>query len=288
MGLFAERTVEEMETTTHRSRRMGRHATPMALAIILVVAACGGDGADTTTTIDGAATTVPSETTTTLAPTTSSTPPTTTTSPSTTTTTQPATTTTEASGLPGEPIDIGPAEGDVLAVIGVAHDDVLNLREIPGTAGRILLEIGPLVDELTALGNARLLPRSIWYEVEYAGSEGWVNSSFVAYLGEVADTTASLIASLGETPSAPTMDALGALIGEHVAGESQSATVTVTVAATVADLGEITLDVVGLEDDALRGVRLHVFATPTDGGFTLKSVEQTLLCGRGVADGLCV
>lgn len=279
-----------MDARTHRSKGTRHTATALALALALVVAACGGDGVDTTTTIDdGAATTVPSETTTSPPSTTTSAPATTTTTPSTTTTQPPATTTTtEMPDLPGEPIDIGPAEGDVLAVIGVAYDDVLNLRAIPGTAGRILVELEPLVDDLTALGNARLLPQSIWYEVEYEGSAGWVNSSFVGYLGEVTDTTAGLIASIGETPSAPTMEALGALIGEHVASESQSARVTVTVAATVGDLGEITLDVVGLEDDALRGLRLHVFATPTDGEFTLKSVEQTLLCGRGLADGLCV
>jgi enoyl-CoA hydratase len=40
--------------------------------------------------------------------------------------------TVDTGGLPGEPIDFGPAAGDVLAVIGVSHDDVLNLRSAPG------------------------------------------------------------------------------------------------------------------------------------------------------------
>jgi hypothetical protein len=33
------------------------------------------------------------------------------------------------------------------------------------------------------------------------------------------------------------------------------------------------------------GVRLHIFAEEGSGGFTLRSVETTTLCGRGVDDG---
>ena len=66
------------------------------------------------------------------------------------------------------------------------------------------------------------------------------------------------------------------------------------------DVGEVTYDVIGLADDSVAGVRLHVFGAPTDAdlprsallqasSFTLKTVETTALCGRGVTlDGLCV
>ena len=60
---------------------------------------------------------------------------------------------------------------------------------------------------------------------------------------------------------------------------------------TVGDLGEVTFDVIGLLDDAQLGWRLHIFGQPTEGGegFSLKSVEGTALCGRGVTDdGLCI
>ena len=60
---------------------------------------------------------------------------------------------------------------------------------------------------------------------------------------------------------------------------------------TVGDLGEVTFDVVGLLDDAQLGWRLHILATPDEGGegFGLKSVEATAFCGRGVTDeGYCV
>ena len=59
----------------------------------------------------------------------------------------------------------------------------------------------------------------------------------------------------------------------------------------VGDLGEITLDVIGMGDDSILGERLHVFGDPDPGGesFTMRTVERTLLCARGVGDdGLCV
>ena len=49
------------------------------------------------------------------------------------------------------------------------------------------------------------------------------------------------------------------------------------------------MDVVGLGDDSVAGQRLHVFGTPGQESFTLKSVEATPFCYRGVApSGLCI
>ncbi len=264
----------------------------LAATLALVAASCGGEADTTTTTTEpvAAPTSTTAPTTTTRVPTTTT--PATTTStaaPATTTSTTMAPTTTTAPGLPGEPIIIGPAAGDVVAVIGVEHDDVLNLRAAPGTDQPILKVLAPTEGDIVALGNARKLPQSIWYEVEHDGTAAWLSSSFIGYIGLTDDVTSSIIDAMGTTPVAETMLDLGTMVAEHVAEPSSSAKITVTVAPSVGDLGEITLDVVGLEDDALRGVRLHVFGTPSDESFVLKSVEQTLLCGRGVTeDGICV
>lgn len=53
------------------------------------------------------------------------------------------------------------------------------------------------------------------------------------------------------------------------------------------DLTEVTYDVIGLGDDSILGFRLHIFAEESGAGFTLRTVEATVLCGRGVSDGLC-
>ncbi len=230
--------------------------------VSMVAAACGDGGADTTTTQ----------------------PPTTTTTEPTTTTTEPTTTT-----LPGEPIDIGPGAGDVIAVIGVAHDDVLNVRVAPGTDQRIVDELGPLADDVVALGNARSLTQSIWIEVDTGEVTGWVSLSFIGYLGQVTDETAAIIGRLGETPEAETMLDLGLIVAEAVASVDPASSIVMSVAPSVGNLGEVTYDVIGLGDDAVRGLRLHIFGTPSESqeGFVLGSVEQTLLCGRGLSDGLC-
>jgi hypothetical protein len=248
----------------------------------MLAVACGSDTGEPTTT--------------TVAPTTTITPsPTTTNAPMTTTTTAPQPTTTTAPGpttttLAGEPIDFGPAAGDILMVVGVRHDDVLNLRAGPGTGQPIIDEIPPTYTELEAQGNTRDLSPGFWIEVDYEGTTGWVNLRYVAYEGVVTDETSTVVAELGERPVEPTMIDLGELVASVFASEAdpESAIVQVTPVST-GDLAEVTFDVVGIGDDSVLGSRLHVFAEKVAGGFSLRSVEVTTLCGRGVTDdGLCV
>lgn len=208
---------------------------------------------------------------------------TTTTAPTTTTTTTTAPTT-----IPGEPLELGwPRRGDRLAVVGVRHDDVLNVRRLPGTDQQIVATLAP-TGSVTATGEARSLPSSIWFEVETARGRGWVSAAFVAYEGQTIDATADLLSTLGSRPVARTMEELGRIVASHVAGDAAARIVLVR-PGTAADLGEVTYDVIGLEDDAVFGLRLHVFGEPVPGGFSLRSVEETVFCGRGVdADGLCL
>jgi hypothetical protein len=268
-----------------------RRVIPVLLATVaLLAAACGGDsGADSTTS-----TSISTPTTSTTAvestTTTSTLPTSTTTAEATTTTTTGAPGTTTPTGLPGEPIDFGPAEGDVLMVIGVRHDDVLNLRAGPGTNQAIREGIPPAFTELVARGNTRQLPSSLWIEVSYESTTGWVSLRFVGYEGDTTDETARVVSDLGETPVESTMTALGDLVAEQFASQDEPESDIVQMTpVTTGDLAEVTFDVVGLGDDAIRGVRLHIFAEPGSGGFSLKSVEATVICGRGVdADRACV
>jgi hypothetical protein len=240
-------------------------------ALALILAACSGSGGEATTTTSEA-------TTTTTAPVTTTAPETTTTVPETTTT-----------GPAGDPVDFGPREGDSVAVIGVAHDDVLNLRSGPGADQDILAEIPNTYDGLVALGNTRDLGDSFWIEVDYDGTTGWVHFSYIGYLGVTTDETAAVIAELGEGPYAETMLDIGAIVASTFASDDEpESEIVLSVAPTVGDLGEVTYDVIGIGDDAVRGFRVHVFGQPDDETFGLMAVEVTVLCGRGVTgDGLC-
>ena len=253
----------------HRTAFMGL----IPWLMVFSIAACGGsDGAQNSTTpsVTGSSTTVPTTTTTTTAG---------------------PTTTRPAEGLPGKPIDFGPRAGDEVAVVGVSHDDVLNVRVAPGTDAAIVAEQPPTATGLIATGRARALPESIWFEVTVDETTGWVSSAFIGYLGRVDDATAEVIDVLGETPGAETMLDLGLIVAEAMASDEPPSRIVMSVAPTVGDLGEVTYDVVGLGDDALGGVRLHVFGDPAEGGegFVLSNVERTFICTRGVTDdGLCV
>ncbi|MEX1271237.1 MAG: hypothetical protein WEB55_02160, partial [Acidimicrobiia bacterium] len=146
-----------------------------------------------------------------------------------------------------------------------------------------------LADDLTALGNTRDIGDSFWIEVSYDGTTGWVHYSFIGYLGVTDDLTSTVIDQLGETPVAETMLDIGAAVAATFASEEPESDIVLAVAPTVGDLGEVTYDVIGIGDDAVRGFRVHVFGQPEDETFGLMSVEVTTLCGRGVTDdGLCL
>lgn len=208
--------------------------------------------------------------------------------PGVTTTTGVSTTTT----LPGEAFDIGPADGDTVAVVGVAYDDVLNLRAGPGVGYDVLLGLDPMAENLVATGRHRLLESSIWDEVTVDGTMGWANSSFIAYLGGVDDLTSTVQSQIGAPVATGTMLEMGQIVAESLASFDESGVrIVVSTPPSVGDLGEITMDVIGLADDAQVGWRLHIFGAPSESGdgFVLKSVEATSLCGRGVTgDGFCV
>ena len=79
----------------------------------------------------------------------------------------------------------------------------------------------------------------------------------------------------------------GALVPDDGEGAPQ---ISMVEGPVTGDLGEVTIDVVGLADDSILGYRLRVFAHPPEnnGDFTLKTVERTLLCRRGVSGELCL
>ena len=251
-------------------RRTSRVVALVAVASLLAGACGDDDTADTTTSTS----TVPDSSTT-----------------SASTTTAPTTSTSTGSGsegipdadLPGEPFGLSPAAGRALAVVGVRFDDTLNVREVPGTDGEVIATLEPTSTDAVATGRARTVAESIWWEVTTVdGLIGWIASSFTAQLGPTTDTTAAVIATLGATPEEASVQDLGFLVADTVDTDPDVPTdlVIVVAADETGDLAEVTIDVIGLGDDALRGVRLHVFGTPLESGdaFALKSVEATDLC----------
>lgn len=272
-------TPHPLDNLAVKVRKMAstRHVLCAAsLALLVAVAACSTDS-------------TPSTTDTTMATTTSATP----TLPQTSTTSAEATTTTNAptttSILPGEPYDLFvPGDGEVVAVVGVAFDDVLNVREGPGIAFPIIETLAPTATDVIGTGEGRLIDISVWWKVVANGSTGWVNSRFISRLGGVDDLTSVVVDRVGEIPKAETMLDLGLTAANALASVDPSSDISMTVAPTVGDLGEVTYDVIGLGDDSVNGYRLHVFGQPIDEAFSLMAVEVTYMCTRGrTAEGMC-
>ena len=225
--------------------------------------------------------------------------------------------------LPGEPYEFGPSAGAGLAVVGVAHDSALNVRDVPngeivarldnvmdGVRDPVLLVRGANTDEIVATldlqqgvvatGNTRKLPTTIWHEVRLGDVVGWASGAYLAPLGASRDATAEVVEALGGLPMADTLQDLGLQVSDVFAssGEVQSKTTVSSRPGVFEALGDITLDVLGLPDDAVRGYRISIAADAgaedwmqdDAGPFTLRSVSVTTICDtyRGVsAGGLC-
>lgn len=256
-----------------------RPPTPL-LIVAMLLAACGG--AEPTATSASSSATPTSSTATSTS---STVPKTTATEQPTTTST--ANTTTTSTTLPGEIVDFGPAEGDTLMVIGVRYDDVLNVRAGPGVGFDIVETLEPDDLDVNAMGETRQIPGAFWISVDVDGTVGWVNMRYVGFEGSTDDLTHVVVEEIGY-PTSDTMAELGLIVARTFASDDPKSDIVLVVDESVGDLGEVTYDIIGLGDDAVLGVRAHVFGQPSDEGFGLMSVEVTTICGRGITeDGLC-
>ncbi len=197
----------------------------------------------------------------------------------TTTTTEVSTAPTPPESMPGDVIEFGPRAGDQIAVVGVAHDDTLNVRIAPGTEFEIIDMLDPLADDIIALGENRLLTSSFWVEVESGDGAGWVNEAFVGFLGVSQESTSPAVATTGGAV------AVGEMLAQTYVSQDPPSTVTL-----VSDEGDTVIyDVLGLGDDAVKGFRLTVVTEPVSGGTGIASFTERTICSRGLAqDLLCV
>ncbi|MCY4176258.1 MAG: hypothetical protein OXD37_07975 [Acidimicrobiaceae bacterium] len=217
--------------------------------------------------------------------------------------------------LPGEPYnDYGPASGAALAVVGVEYDSRLNVRDVPigdvvarlsnsinaDSESAVIVSAPDSPERLATLdlnsgviatGNTRRLKTTVWHEIRMGAMRGWASSAFLSPLGANSDVTADVIDSLGETPSAPSLTQMAQIVARWAAAGDSSSRVVVSGAPVDGDPGEVTVDVLDLPDDSIRGYRLQISAARDNSGpYTLRSVESTLICSshRGVSDsGVC-
>lgn len=282
----------------------GRCSGLAAVIVVVLAAACGttneqGQRSSPSDRVDVAAPAVPEvprgpAPTTTVASTVTST--------TTTGTSAPTTT------LPGTPIDdpFIPA-GAVLGVVGIAFDDDLTVHALPGPDQPVVGTLPSLALNLVALGRAQLVaPAEVYREVSADGVTGWVDSDHALYVTGPTDITASVVAELGGTPSAPSILELGRTVVDALGPppDAPSRVLVVVAKPTTGPTAEVTFDeFFGEEfgDDSVAGSRYRVVGRQIAAGnlpetgfasaveYELVRVDQIGICWRGATDdGLCV
>jgi hypothetical protein len=203
-----------------------------------------------------------------------------------------------AAGLPGVSVEgeAGAARpGEVAGVMGVRFDDVLYVRSLPGPGEPAIGELRP-TDQVTLLGPSRNLEPGFWWQVRTPdGVEGWVAARYLAYpAGSTQDLTSVVVEGAGGiVPTADSMADLGRQVAELMAwdgGEDGSSEVVVADLQVGDAAPNAVVDVVGLGDDSVAGLRLHVVGeVGPDGVYSLGSVEGRPFCARAAdASGQCV
>ena len=184
----------------------------------------------------------------------------------------------------------GPPAESTWMVVGVASDDVLNIRAAPSATSAVIGELAPTEFGVTSTGEAVAVSGSTWWQIKSDRTCGWVNARFLAAQGSTTDIT-SLIVELGAgLPAAASMEELALLVIGLLSGDGEQLVIVADAGAD--DLTDMSVDVFPEDmDDSVRGQRLRIFGQ-RDGGegpYSLYGVEATSLCWRGADElGQCV
>ena len=153
--------------------------------------------------------------------------------------------------------------------------------EVRAAVDAVIAELAPTSRSIVATGRGRALDLMIWWEVTTEdGRFGWVAAQYTARGDGATDWTSVVTGSVGGVPEASTMDALGEIVAEALAPTDQGAAPKISMAAApvFGELGEVTFDIVGLNDIAEQALRVRVVGQPIDGGFSLVSADVTVMC----------
>jgi len=169
------------------------------------------------------------------------------------------------------------------------------VRTGPGSGYDPVASLEPTATEIPVTGAAWLLPTAIWYEIiPPVGEPGWVNDSYIGLMGSTDDVTTLVHRMLGTPLADDDLLALGATIANAFLSDEGGgwiALVELPEPGSTTAVSSVTYDAIGVGDDSIKGYRLVVHATQdvAGGSYLMRSVEQTLVCLRGIdAEGFCV
>lgn len=201
---------------------------------------------------------------------------TTTVSPTTTAPTTTSTSTAPTTTVAPDRLDVGPPAGAELVPVSVPVGETVSIFAEPSSGSEVVAALS-LGDRVTAAGWIVVAGNEAFFEVILEGATVFAPVAHFASLGVTDDVTSSVVSYLGGIPTSDTIEGLV----EQVVSARGGGPHTVVEGPSVGDLGTVLVDLVGFQDDAVMGERLHIFAAFEGGAWGLKSVEATTLCSRG-------
>lgn len=208
----------------------------------------------------------------------------------------------EDAELPGQSVaTYYSREGDEAVVIAVSHDDVLNIRALPGAFEDPISSV-PAGGTAELAGRERLLGTNLWAEIILDEGVGWVNSYYLGYLGPEEDVTEDYADISDSTVPRAVVDTVGTRAAAQMRRESAPTYRIISEAPEEAaqegavpdgadqDAGRQSwgIDLTSPGDDAVRGDRLTVELSVEEGTYALESVTSAPICHRGATDQGCL
>ena len=184
-----------------------------------------------------------------------------------------------------------PSDGKILAVVGVEYWDILEVHSDPGESPPLVGTLEPLDDSIISLGQARILPQSIWYCIEWQNGTGaWASSYYLSYLAD--PHPVSNPDRWVDLNAANLEDFLEEVESEYERpADSEGGPLRIVISDLDYINNEVSFDVIGFLDDSVKGLRL-TFSTSVepDGSLTVSSVQSRAMCVRGGGPGshLCL
>jgi hypothetical protein len=179
-----------------------------------------------------------------------------------------------------------------LAVVRVAPDDVLWLRQGPGAQEKPVGKLAHDARKVAAIGRVCRSGQTTWYEVSSGNVRGFANGSFLAPATEPVDETARFAKLVGGSKFEST-EALAKALRHALVSEQKEASEVRFEASLVGVARSDSRAVLVLyaccyADDSVMGEQIWIDAVERDGRWSLERARASRLCPRGVSGSVCI
>jgi hypothetical protein len=178
-----------------------------------------------------------------------------------------------------------------LAVVRVAPDDVLNLREKPGALERVVGKLAYDTRGVRATGRVCRVGETEWFEVSAGEARGFANGGFLMPATAPVDETERMLKLLGGDGRFGSADALARALAEALerpfAGQTEPRLQAKVMGAVTFEKPALVL-VCCFADDSIQGEQIVVEFGQGKGYVTLRRALVSRLCPRGASGDRCI